>query len=167
MNKKIILIGLVSSVFIFNGCTPEEQALASGLAVGTIAGAAITSYSYPVYYDQPYYYYGGRYYYGGYYRHGYYYHHGHRYYNGHYYYNGYRYHNGRRYRAVHGKYGYYHRGHGGGSLSNHKKYKKHTKTGSSLGNRNGYNRGSYNRGSYNRGSYNRGRIRPVSSRGRR
>jgi hypothetical protein len=106
--KNIISIGLISSVLLLNGCTPEEQALATGLAMGAMGGSAIaTSRNVPQYYDKPFYYYHGNYYYGGRYYNGCYYHNGHRYYGGHYYKNGYRYHNGRKYRARVGQYGYY------------------------------------------------------------
>ena len=105
--KKIGMIGAVASSLLFTACTPQEQALASGVAMGAVAGVALSSYSYPHYYNQPYYYNGGRYYYGGYYRGGYYYYRGHRYRSGHYYNNGYRYYNGRRYRANVGSHGYY------------------------------------------------------------
>ena len=103
--KKMTLAGAFVSALLLNGCTPEEQAFATGAAVGALGTAVV--YSYPYYYDRPYYYYHGHYYYGGHYHHGYYYHHGHRYYGGHYYNNGYRYYNGRRYRAEVGRYGYY------------------------------------------------------------
>ena len=69
--KKIGVIAALSSALIFSACTPEEQAFASGAAVGGTA-VALSSYNYPHYYNQPYYYHGGRYYYGGYYRNGYY-----------------------------------------------------------------------------------------------
>ena len=106
--KTYLSIGIVSSILVLNGCTPEEQALATGLAAGAVGGAVIaSSYDHPRYYDRPYYYHNGHYYYGGRYHNGYYYHNGHRYHGGHYYHNGYRYHNGRRYRAKAGRYGYY------------------------------------------------------------
>jgi len=107
--KTYLSIGILSSILLLNGCTPEEQALATGLAVGAVGGAVIASdhhHHYHDYYDRPYYYYHGHYYYGGRYHNGYYYHKGHRYHGGHYYHNGYRYHNGRRYRAKVGEYGY-------------------------------------------------------------
>jgi len=105
--RNIGMIGAVASSLLFTGCTPEEQALASGVAIGAATGMALSSYSYPYYYNRPYYYYGGRYMYGGYYRGGYYHYHGRRYRSGHYYNNGYRYYNGRRYRAQSGRHGYY------------------------------------------------------------
>jgi hypothetical protein len=92
---------------MLSGCTPEEQALATGLAVGAVGGAAVASHDHHHdYYGRPYYYHHGHYYYGGRYHNGYYYHNGHRYHGGHYYNNGYRYYNGRRYRAKVGEYGY-------------------------------------------------------------
>lgn len=105
-NLKLIgAISVISSALIFNACTPEEQALVTGVAVGAVVAAAV--YDHPRYYGQPYYYYSGRYYYGGYYRDGYYYYKGKRFYNGHYYRDGYRYHRGKRHRARVGQYGYY------------------------------------------------------------
>ena len=101
--KKLTLISAVAGTLLFTGCTPQEEAF----AMGAVAGVALSSYSYPHYYNQPYYYNSGRYYYGGYYRGGYYHYHGHRYRGGNYYNNGYRYYNGRRYRAQSGRYGYY------------------------------------------------------------
>jgi len=103
--KQITAISLVSSVFLVNGCTSQEQAFAAGVGTGVVVAASV--YSYPRYYGYPYYYYGGRYYYGGYYRGGYYHYHGNRYRNGHYYHGGYRYYNGRRYKAQVGHHGYY------------------------------------------------------------
>ncbi|MEA3419506.1 MAG: hypothetical protein U9Q90_08930 [Campylobacterota bacterium] len=104
--KKLGVIAALSSLLLFTGCTPEEQALATGVAVGGTA-VALSSYSYPRYYDQPYYYHNNRYYYGGYHQNGYYHHGGNRYSNGHYYNNGYRHYNGQRYRAVNGQHGHY------------------------------------------------------------
>ena len=107
LTKRTLAAGLIAvGLLTVQGCTPEERALATGMAIGGIAGAAIAS-DHPRYYDRPYYYYRGRYYYGGYYRHGYYYFRGRRLRGGHYYHHGYRYYNGRRYRAVPGRYGYY------------------------------------------------------------
>ena len=98
-------ISILASALIFNACTPQEHAFASGVGVGAIVVASV--YSYPHYYGHPYYYYSGRYYYGGYYRDGYYYYKGQRFINGHYYHSGYRYRHGHRYRARVGQYGYY------------------------------------------------------------
>ena len=104
--KKLGMIAAISSTLIFTACTPEEQAMATGVAVG--AGAvALSSYNYPRYYNQPYYYHGGRYYYGGHYSGGYYHYRGQRYRGGHYYNSGYRHYNGQRYRATSGRYGHY------------------------------------------------------------
>ncbi|MDQ1325896.1 MAG: hypothetical protein QG564_1020 [Campylobacterota bacterium] len=83
--KHLGAIGVISSMLFFSGCTPEEQAFASGAAVGAVAGTIIGSYDSPRYYDRPYYYYGGRYYYGGHYRNGYYHYKGRRLHGGHYY----------------------------------------------------------------------------------
>ena len=147
------MIGAVASSLLFTGCTPEEHALASGMAIGAATGLALSSYSYPYYYNRPYYYYGGRYMYGGYYRGGYYHYHGRRYRSGHYYNNGYRYYNGRRYRAQSGRYGYYR------NKSEYNRYRKQTRN---VNNR--YNRNkSYNSASHSRSNYNRSavRSRPV------
>jgi len=103
--KFLGFMGLLSSVLVFNACTPQEEALAVGVGVGAVVASEV--YDYPRYEDRPYYYYRGRYYYGGNYRNGYYYYRGHRYRYGHYYRDGYRYYNGRRYRARAGRYGYY------------------------------------------------------------
>ena len=103
--KNITLISALTSALFFTGCTPEEQAMATGAVAGVAAAGAV--YSSPHYYNRPYYYDNGRYYYGGHYDNGFYYYHGHRLATGHYYDGGYRYYNGRRYRAVVGHYGYY------------------------------------------------------------
>ena len=150
--------GALASVLLFNGCTPEQQALATGVAVGAVGAAVV--YSYPYYYDRPYYYYRGHYYYGGHYHHGYYYHHGHRYHGGHYYHNGYRYHNGRRYRAQVGRYGYY---------QNREQYRnrhRYVNGGSGgYGNRNGTYRGSGERSGTTRGArYDRQRMNGRTNR---
>lgn len=107
MKRRKIIIALLSSIFLFNACTSEEQAFVGGVAIGALAVSSLSSYSYPRYYNQPYYYHGGRYYYGGRYSGGYYHYRGHRYRSGHYYRGGNRYHNGRRYSVQNGKYGYY------------------------------------------------------------
>jgi len=120
--KHAAAAGALFLALMQTGCTPEEQAFATGAAVGGVAGVALASYDHPYYYDRPYYYYRGRYYYGGHYHNGYYHYHGHRYHGGHYYYNGYRYYNGRRYRAQPGHYGYYR------NASEYKRYHSRTTT---------------------------------------
>ena len=107
LRKSLLTVTAVAAALLIQqGCTPEEQAFATGAAMGGIVGGMVM-YDYPYYYDRPYYYYHGRYYYGGYYRHGCYFFRGYRYCGGHYYHDGWRYHNGRRYRARVGQYGYY------------------------------------------------------------
>lgn len=104
-NLKLIgAASILTSTLIFNACTPQERAFATGAGVGVVAASV---FSYPHYYDRPYYYYDSRYYYGGYYRDGFYHYKGQRFRNGHYYHSGYRYHHGHRYRARVGEYGYY------------------------------------------------------------
>ncbi|HEY9191071.1 MAG TPA: hypothetical protein VIM88_09430, partial [Sulfurovum sp.] len=89
LSRKLKLLGamgIVTSALVFNACTPQERAFASGVGVGVVAASV---FSYPRYYDRPYYYYDGMYYYGGVYRDGYYIYKGKRFRNGHYYHNGY------------------------------------------------------------------------------
>jgi hypothetical protein len=102
--KIIAAISILSSAFLFNACTPQERAFATGVGVGAVVASA---YNYPYYYDRPYYFYNNMYYYGGVYRDGYYIYRGQRFRNGHYYHSGYRYYNGKRYPVRVGTYGYY------------------------------------------------------------
>ena len=41
--KKITIAGALASSLLFTGCTPEEQALASGVAIGAATGLALSS----------------------------------------------------------------------------------------------------------------------------
>ena len=52
--KKLGLIAVLSSALMFTACTPEEEALASGVAVGAVAGDDVSSYNDPHEYNQPY-----------------------------------------------------------------------------------------------------------------
>jgi hypothetical protein len=83
--KHLGVIGILSGVLLFSGCTRTEQAFATGAAAGVATAAILGVFDHPRYYDRPYYYYSGRYYYGGYYRDGYYYYKGRKYRGGHYY----------------------------------------------------------------------------------
>ena len=53
--KHAAAAGVLLSALLLTGCTPQEQAFATGAAVGGIAGAALASYEHPYYYDRPYY----------------------------------------------------------------------------------------------------------------
>ena len=48
MKRRKIIIALLSSIFLFNACTSEEQAFV-GVAVGSLAVATLSSY--PRYYN--------------------------------------------------------------------------------------------------------------------
>src|SRR5665648_1156263 len=102
--KQIGAIAVLSSALLFTNCNARD--LSGGGVIGAVA-TALSSYTYPRYYDRPYYYDGNRYYYGGYYRNGYYVYRGKRFRNGHYYDRGYRYYRGHRYPARVGNHGYY------------------------------------------------------------
>ncbi|MEJ2527291.1 MAG: hypothetical protein P8Y49_04275, partial [Sulfurovaceae bacterium] len=51
--KQLSMIGAATSVLLFSGCTPTEQAITAGVATAVIVG----SFDHPRYYDRPYYHY--------------------------------------------------------------------------------------------------------------
>ena len=79
---QLAVIGIVSGMLFFSGCTRSEQAFVTGAVVGAVVMGV---FDHPRYRDRPYYYYNNQYYYGGRYQNGYYYYQDQRFNGGHYY----------------------------------------------------------------------------------